>query len=138
VLDRALAEHERLDMPLELARTLLIRGVVERRARKRAQAKRSFDQALGICERIGAVLWAERARRELGRLGLRRSPARELTDAEQHVAEASARGLTNREVAATLFLSPKTVEAHLSSIYRKLELDSRAELGARMAGRSQG
>jgi DNA-binding NarL/FixJ family response regulator len=125
-------------MPLELARTLLIRGVVERRARKRAQAKRSFDQALGICERIGAVLWAERARRELGRLGLRRSPARELTDAEQRVAEASARGLTNREVAAALFLSPKTVEAHLSSIYRKLELDSRAELGARMAGRSQG
>ena len=66
------------------------------------------------------LLWAERARQELGRLGLRRSPAHELTDAERRVAEASARGLTNREVAAALFLSPKTVEAHLSSVYRKL------------------
>ena len=137
VLERALVEHERLDMPLELARTLLARGVVERRARKRARAKRSFEQALGICERIGAALWAEQARQELGRLGLRRSPARELTVAERRVAEASARGLTNREVAAALFLSPKTVEAHLSSIYRKLGLDSRAELGARMTERSQ-
>ena len=137
VLEGALAENERLDMPLELARTLLTKGVVERRARKRAQARRSLEQALGICERIGAALWAERARAELGRLGLRRSPGRELTDAERRVAEATARGLTNREVAAALFLSPKTVEAHLSSVYRKLELDSRAELGARMAERAQ-
>jgi DNA-binding NarL/FixJ family response regulator len=60
-----------------------------------------------------------------------------LTDAERRVAEATARGLTNREVAAALFLSPKTVEALLSSVYRKLELDSRAELGARMAERAQ-
>ena len=110
---------------------------MERRARKRARAKRSFEQALGICERIGAALWAERARQELGRLGLRRSSDRELTAAERRVAEASARGLTNREVAAALFLSPKTVEAHLSSIYRKLGLESRAELGARMTERSQ-
>jgi DNA-binding CsgD family transcriptional regulator len=137
VLEGALAPNERLDMPLELARTLLTKGVVERRARKRAQAKRSLERAVGICERIGAALWAERARAELGRLGLRRSPGRELTDAERRVAEASARGLTNREVAAALFLSPKTVEAHLSSVYRKLELDSRAELGARMADRAQ-
>ena len=136
-LKRALAEHERLDMPLELARTLLANGVVERRARRRACAKRSFEQALEICDRLGAALWAERARQELGRLGLRRSPAYELTDAEQRVAEASARGLTNRQVAAALFVSPKTIEAHLSSVYRKLGVDSRAELGARMAERSQ-
>lgn len=137
VLHRAVAEHQRLDMPLELARTLLIQGIVERRARKRAQARQSFEQALEICERIGAALWAERVRQELSRLGLRRSPSHELTDAERRVAEASARGLTNREVAAALFLSPKTVEAHLSSVYRKLELVSRAELGARMAGRAR-
>jgi DNA-binding CsgD family transcriptional regulator len=136
-LERALVEHQRLDMPLEMARTLLAAGVVERRARRRARAKRLFEQALEICERIGASLWAERARHELGRLGLRRSPAHELTDAEKCVAEASARGLTNREVAAALFVSPKTVEAHLSSVYRKLNVDSRAELGARMTERSQ-
>ncbi len=136
-LERALVQHERLDMPLETARTLIVNGVVERRARKRARARRSFERALEICERIGASLWAERARQELGRLGLRRSPSHELTDAEQRVAAASARGLTNREVASALFLSPKTVEAHLSSVYRKLMVDSRAELGARMAERSQ-
>lgn len=134
-LEHALVEHERLDMPLELARTLIANGVVERRARRRARAQRSFEQALEICERIGASLWAERARQEAGRLGLRRSPTHELTDAERRVADATARGLTNREVAAELFLSPKTVEAHLSNVYRKLRVDSRAELGARMAER---
>ena len=116
---------------------MIVNGMVERRARRRARARRSFEQALEICERIGASLWTERARQELGRLGLRRSPTHELTDAEQRVAEASARGLTNREVAAALFLSPKTIEAHLSSVYRKLRVVSRAELGARMAERSQ-
>jgi DNA-binding CsgD family transcriptional regulator len=136
-LERAVVEHQRLDMPFELARTLLIRGVVERRARRRARARRSFEEALEIFERVGAALWTERARQELGRLGIRRSPARELSQAERRVAEAAARGLTNREVAAALFLSPKTVEAHLSSVYRKLELGSRAELGARMAERVQ-
>lgn len=136
-LERAVVEHQRLDMPFELARTLLIRGVVERRARRRARAKRSFEAALEIFERVGAALWTERARQELGRLGIRRSPAHELSQAERRVAEAAARGLTNREVAAALFLSPKTVEAHLSSVYRKLELGSRAELGARMAERVQ-
>jgi DNA-binding CsgD family transcriptional regulator len=136
-LEHALVQHERLDMPLETARTLIVNGMVERRARRRARARRSFERALEICERIGASLWAERARQEFSRLGLRRSPAHELTDAEQRVAEASARGLTNREVAAALFLSPKTVEAHLSSVYRKLKVVSRAELGTRMAERSQ-
>lgn len=132
-LERALAEHERLEMPFELARTLVVKGLVERRARRRGRAKQSFEQALAIFERVGARLCAERARGELERLGLRRSPGEELTEGERRVAELAAQGLTNREMAAKLFLSPKTVEANLARIYSKLGIASRAELGARMA-----
>jgi DNA-binding CsgD family transcriptional regulator len=136
-LDQALAHHDQLDMPLERARTLLVSGTVERRAHRPARARDHLGQALTICEQLGAALWAERARQELGKLAARRSRGHELTDAERRVAEASARGLTNREVAAALFLSPKTVEAHLSSTYRKLGISSRAALGAHMAEGSQ-
>jgi DNA-binding CsgD family transcriptional regulator len=136
-LDQALAHHDQLDMPLERARTLLVSGIVERRAHRPARARDHLGQALTICEQLGAALWAERARQELEKLAARRSRGHELTDAERRVAQASARGLTNREVAAALFLSPKTVEAHLSSTYRKLGISSRAALGAYMAEGSQ-
>jgi DNA-binding CsgD family transcriptional regulator len=135
--ERALAHHDGLPMPLERARTLLVRGVIQRRARRRGDAKRSFEQALEIFEQAGARLWAERARRELDRVGLRRSSGDELTEGERRVAELAAKGLTNREVAAALYLSPKTVGANLTRIYRKLGIKSRAELGARMAERVQ-
>ena len=137
-LDRALAEHERLEMPFERARTLLVRGAVDRRARRRARAKDAFEQALATFEQIGAQLWADRARDELERVGLRRSAGEELTAAERRVAELAAQGLTNREVASTLFISPKTVEATLARTYRKLGIASRAELGARMSDPLQG
>jgi DNA-binding NarL/FixJ family response regulator len=77
-------------------------------------------------------MWAEQARAELGRVGLRRAPD-ELTPTERRVAELAATGLTNREVASAAFMSPKTVEANLARVYRKLGIASRAELGARMA-----
>jgi DNA-binding CsgD family transcriptional regulator len=133
-LQRALADHERLDMPFEFARTLLVKGLVDRRARRRADAKASLERALAIFERIGARIWIERTRRELDRVGLRRSAGDELTAGERAVAELAAQGLTNREVASTLFVSPKTVEANLARVYRKLGIASRAELGGRMAG----
>jgi DNA-binding CsgD family transcriptional regulator len=132
-IERSLAEHERLEMPPDRARTLLVKGMIERRARKRGRARESLEQALEVFERVGATLWAEQARAELGRLGLQRSLSGELTTAERRVAELAAQGLTNREVAAQLFISPKTVEANLSRAYRKLGISSRAELGARMA-----
>jgi DNA-binding CsgD family transcriptional regulator len=137
-LDGALAQHDRLDLPLERARTLIVGGGIERRGRRPARARALLEQAHSTCELAGAALWAQRSRQELGKLTARRSPAGELTDAERRVAQASARGLTNREVAAAPFLSPKTVEAHLSRIYRKLGIDSRAALGAYMADRSTG
>jgi DNA-binding CsgD family transcriptional regulator len=132
-LERALVEHERMEMPFEFGRTLFVKGLIERRMRRRARAKESFARALEIFERLPARLWAERTRQELGRTGIRRSSGNELTAGERRVAELAARGLTNREVAVTLFISPKTVEANLSRVYRKLGITSRAQLGARMS-----
>ena len=124
-------------MPFERARTLLVKGQIERRARRRGRAKESFEQALEIFEHIGARLWADRARAELERVGLRRTSGGGLTEGERRVAELSAQGLTNRQVAAALFMSPKTVEANLARAYRKLGIRSRAELGALMAQRAE-
>src|SRR5207244_5252814 len=103
----------------------------ERRARRRASARQALEQALEIFERVGAPLWAKQAQEQIERLGLRRGAGDELTAGERRVAELAARGLTNREVAAELFLSPKTVEANLSRGHRQLGMLSRAELGAR-------
>jgi DNA-binding NarL/FixJ family response regulator len=72
---------------------------------------------------------------ELARVGLRRAAPDELTETERRVAELAASGLKNHEVAAELFLSPKTVEANLARVYRKLAIHSRAELGARLVHR---
>jgi DNA-binding CsgD family transcriptional regulator len=83
-------------------------------------------------ELLGAPSWIERTRAELERVGLRRAPD-ELTATERRVAELAATGLTNREVASKAFMSPKTVQANLARVYRKLGISSRAELGARMA-----
>jgi DNA-binding CsgD family transcriptional regulator len=77
-------------------------------------------------------LWAERAREEIRRIGLRPSRDGGLTDTEQKVAELVAAGRTNKEVAGELFLSVKTVEANLSRIYRKLGVRSRTELSRRL------
>ena len=122
-------------MPFELARTLVAQGQIQRRRKERLAAKHSLGQAIDIFQSRGAVLWAERARRELGRLGLHPGDGHSLTKTERRVAEMVASGLTNREVAAQLFISPKTVEANLSKIYSKYGVRSRTELAARMAER---
>jgi DNA-binding CsgD family transcriptional regulator len=132
ILEDALAEYDGLPVPFELARTLLVKGEIERRARRKAAARRSLERALAVFDQLGAALWVERARAELQRTGLRRATGDELTETEQRVAELAASGLTNREVAARLFMSSKTVEANLARIYRKLGIRSRAELGARL------
>ena len=135
----ALAEIETLDLeaaariPFELGATLLVTGRLHRRVNHKRAAAESLQQALELFERLGAPVWAERARAELGRVGLRHRPPNELTATELRVAELAATGLTNREVATAAFMSPKTVEANLSRVYRKLGINSRAELGATMA-----
>jgi DNA-binding CsgD family transcriptional regulator/tetratricopeptide (TPR) repeat protein len=136
-LEDALRDHERLPMPFERARTLLALGFVQRRKNERRRAHESLEQALAIFEELGAPLWAERTRRELRPVGGRPTDRETLTPAEQRVAELAASGLTNREVAAILFISPKTVEATLVRVYRKLKIHSRAELGAHIGARTE-
>ena len=109
----------------------LVQGRLHRRVKQRRAAADALGEALAIFERLGAPTWAEQARAELGRVGLRRAPD-ELTPTERRVAELAATGMTNREVASAAFMSPKTVEANLARVYRKLGIASRAELGARM------
>jgi DNA-binding CsgD family transcriptional regulator len=134
-LHRALDEHERLPLRFEVARTLLALGQVQRRRRRRAAARESLGRARELFEALGAVLWAARAAGELERIDTARSGDAGLTAAEERAAVLAAGGLTNREVAAELFVSPKTVEATLSRVYRKLGIRSRAELGGWLAAR---
>jgi DNA-binding CsgD family transcriptional regulator len=134
----ALAALDELDLeaatklPFDLGCALLVRGRLLRRAKQKRAAADTLHEALAIFERLGAPAWEAQTRAELDRVGLRRSPD-ELTATERRVAELAATGLTNREVAQKAFMSPKTVQANLTRIYRKLGISSRAELGARMA-----
>lgn len=94
----------------------------------------TLREALSAFEDLGVELWAGRARAELGRAAVGLIPrAAELTTSEHRVAELAASGMTNRDVAATLFISAKTVEANLARVYRKLGIRPRAELGLRMS-----
>jgi DNA-binding CsgD family transcriptional regulator len=135
----ALELHHQTPTPFERARTELCLGERLRRARRRSDARVPLRGALETFELLGAAPWAVRARRELAATGeivqTGRTPlADELTPAELQVALLVAGGSTNKEAAAALFLSAKTVEAHLGRIYRKLGLRSRTELAARFAG----
>jgi DNA-binding CsgD family transcriptional regulator/tetratricopeptide (TPR) repeat protein len=134
-LRQALREHKRLPMPFERARTLFVLGLLQRRRNERRRSRETLEQARAIFEELGARLWSERTRRELRPVGGRPTDRETLTPAEQRVAELAAGGLTNREVASLLSISPKTVEASLARAYRKLDIHSRAELGAKFAAR---
>ena len=129
--DQALSWHEQLPMPFELARTLLVKGTVERRARRKSAARESLGQALGIFEGLGAPLWADKARRELSSAGAR-AAAGGLTETECRVAALVAGGRTNREVAVAMFITENTVQTHVSNILRKHGVRSRTELAARL------
>ncbi|HET7247097.1 MAG TPA: AAA family ATPase [Streptosporangiaceae bacterium] len=129
---RALTTHERLDMPVELGRTLLAQGRLHRRRNERQRAQDCLSRAATVFGAAGAPQWAAVAREELGRAQGRRGSADRLTPTELQVAELAVAGLRNTEIAARLFLSGKTVEANLSRIYRKLGVRSRTELAAKM------
>jgi len=133
--EAALAWHESARIPLDHGRTLLALGALQRRTRRRRDARATLDHALAIFERSGAELWAERTRGELRRISGRAPTTGALTPAEERVAKLVAEGRTNREVAARLFVSDRTVEGHLSRIYGKLGVRHRAELARALATR---
>ena len=127
--------HAQRPLPLELGRTLLEKGSLERRAKRKTAAKQTLEQALAVLEPLDAAIWVARARDELGRIGLRRAVVSEgLTPAQSRVAELAVAGATNREIAQTLYMSERTVEAHLTKIYREFGIRSRAQLAGALGG----
>jgi DNA-binding NarL/FixJ family response regulator len=136
-VESALAEHDRLPMPFERARTQLLAGQLQRRQRQKDQAATTLRSALKTFEDLNTPLWADRARAELARADVGTRRVSNLSPSEQRVAELAASGMTNRDVAAALFISPKTVESNLARIYRKLGIHSRAELGRHMGHSDQ-
>jgi DNA-binding CsgD family transcriptional regulator len=142
--EEAIAHHAMWDNPFERARTELCFGERLRRARRRREARGHLRSAGATFERLAAEPWAARAATELRATGetvRRRDPTadEELTPQELQIAIHAAEGKSNREIGAALFLSPRTVEFHLTRVYRKLNIHSRAELIRRFsAGEASG
>ena len=133
----ALSLHDQTPDIYETARTRLAYGSRLRRERQRVRAREQLRAAIDIFDHLGAEPWSETARAELaatGETARRRDPVtlNQLTPQELQIAIRIAGGLTTRETAAALFLSPKTIEYHLRNIYRKLAIGSRSELAAAM------
>src|SRR5262245_33473171 len=133
LFEAALDMHAKATRPFERARTELAFGEFLRRARRPRDAREHLRAALDGFETLRAGLWAERARVELrasGQTARRRvaDTRDQLTEQELQIAHFVARGLSNREVGAQLFLSPRTIAAHLRNIFRKLGISSRTEL----------
>jgi DNA-binding CsgD family transcriptional regulator len=139
LLREAIEEFERGDARLERARALADLGAMLRRRNRRGEARELLREALDAAHHAGARPLAEYAETELRATGAR--PRRvvltgldSLTASERRIAELAGQGLTNREIAQTLFVTARTVEGHLTSVFRKLQLDSRDELPAALAG----
>jgi ATP/maltotriose-dependent transcriptional regulator MalT len=133
--EAALELHDTTPTPFDRARTQLCYGESLRRSHRLGASVPHLRAALGLFEELGAVPWAARARRELDSRrrtapvpAAARDPLLELTAHELQVALLVGQGSTNREVASALFVSPKTIEYHLTNIYRKLDVRSRTEL----------
>jgi DNA-binding CsgD family transcriptional regulator len=137
--ETALALHGQTADAFETGRTHLAYGARLRRERQRVRAREQLRAALDLFDHLGAEPWSEMARAELaatGETAWRRdvTTLNDLTPQELQIALSLAEGRTTRETAAALFLSPKTIEYHLRSVYRKLSIGSRSELKAAMTG----
>jgi DNA-binding NarL/FixJ family response regulator len=126
-LEDAIASFERSGHRPDAARALLALGRALLRAGRRSRAAETFAEARSRFGQMGATLWTARAAEELERAAPGRA-AGKLTPAERRVAALVARGMRNREISRSLFMSVATVEAHLTRTYRKLEIRSRSEL----------
>jgi DNA-binding CsgD family transcriptional regulator len=133
----ATTRYAELGLRFDQARTLLAAGRGLRRLKKWANARAVLEEAAAIFAEIGSDGWAEETRSELARVGARRpAAAGTLTPTERRVAELAAEGLSNKEIAGTLFVTVHTVEVHLSHAYAKLGIRSRSQLAARLATRT--
>ena len=130
-LEDALTRHEEVKLPFQQARTLLALGTAQRQAVQRRKARGTLEASRDSFGQLGAALWERRAEDELGRVGGRAAAPDGLTPSELRVANLVAEGRTNREVAAALVVTERTVETHLTHIYRKLGVRSRTELARR-------
>jgi DNA-binding CsgD family transcriptional regulator len=128
LLERIVAGDALASQPFERARSLMVLGEVERRRKRRAQARVHIIEAKAVFDVLGARAWAELTALELARLGSAAAAAAELSPTEARIAELVAAGMTNRQAADRMFVSVKTIEANLSRVYRKLGIRSRGEL----------
>ena len=128
----SILHYGRVELPLELGRAHLAAGEVNRRARRKRQARHHFALALQIFEDMDARLWADQARTAHDRVSPGELDDFGLTPMERRVAELVAEGRSNKEIAAALFIAPKTVEAHLTRIFHKTDVTSRTQLIARL------
>jgi DNA-binding CsgD family transcriptional regulator len=130
--ERSIEDLERAGQPFETARSWLVLGQIDRRSKRRRVARERLLRARDAFAELGARLWVRRAEEEIARIG-GRSPTRgELTPTERRIAELVAGGKTNKEVAAGLVVTERTVESALTQIYRKLDVRSRTELARRL------
>jgi DNA-binding CsgD family transcriptional regulator len=129
-VSEALRLTDKHELVLESARTHLVAGQIARRQRQRREALIHIEHALVTFTAAGALPWVALGEAELARTAPNQTDPLALTPTEARVARLAADGLTNRAVAAHLTISPKTVEANLARVYRKLGIHSRAELGA--------
>jgi DNA-binding CsgD family transcriptional regulator len=140
LLEESVAVLEHSPARLELGRSLMFAGIAQRRAGRTTRARLTLSRALELAMECGARPLVERTLTELRAAGARprrrpRAGLGALTASERQTAELAAAGRTTKQIAATLFLSPKTVEGHLTSVFRKLGVASRSELGSRLASR---
>jgi DNA-binding NarL/FixJ family response regulator len=136
-LARAAAGYRALGLDFDAARTLLVLGRAQRRHKKRAAARQTLEQARSAFERLGCPGWARAAAADLDRIsGRRAAPGGTLTPGERQIAELVAGGLSNKQIAAQLYLSVSTVETHLSQVYAKLGVHSRTQLAQHLSAQA--
>jgi DNA-binding CsgD family transcriptional regulator len=129
--------------PFEAARTHLVYGEWLRREKRRSAAAVQLTSAVEAFDKLGAITWAERSTAELAAVGQAAARAKapgvlaRLTPQEYQIVMLAARGLSNREIAARLFLSHRTVGYHLYKAYPKLDVCARAQLAALIAAQAR-
>jgi ATP/maltotriose-dependent transcriptional regulator MalT len=135
-LAEALRLHDEVTaQPVQIGRSLLALGAVQRRRKQRRSARETLQRALALFDGAEAALWADRARQELARVSGRPAAAGELTSTELRVAELIAGGASNKAAAAELFVTVRTIESTLTKVYAKLGVTSRTQLTARLRQR---